>query len=561
MSPVSSHVACLLMACAAITASPSNETSPLGINLHGVIDWATEIPFNNYAKRARPWISQCNGCGWNQGGELDLDEHGWVRSLAPGHTAVMILASGPKFVPGDYYVFFEGEGRMRGTVRTTGTVTSSGDMITMAPTDGGYQALEIVETNPDNHIRDIAVIHVDNHERYQLGEIFDSTFLANWAPYRTLRFMDWGHTNGSHMSQWNDRPLPQHYTYGGSGGVPYEIMIRLANTLNTYAWFCIPHMADDDYVRRFAELVRDNLHPHLRIYVEHSNEVWNGNFQEQFSYCNAKGAELGLRMGDSEFHGHTRYHALRTAQIMEIWNEVIGSRERLTGVLAVGGPREFMIRTGMDYLRSIGKGDLIDVAGVAPYVGSGESYSNIDQAIKVLNDGLDEYAQRLQSLKSTATDYGLRLVAYEGGQHLWKFGDDFSAIGEAAQADPRMYDWVMRYLRIWKEKGGDEFMVFASGGGFWGQIPWGMNAMDAPKYKARYDFIMQNPLWWDEPFVSISQPAQPVMPGAAHAAATCTFDLLGRTLPRVGRAATIPSVLVNAGNSPALLVPVQPKLR
>jgi hypothetical protein len=43
-------------------------------------------------------------------------------------------------------------------------------------------------------------------------------------------------------------------------------------------WFCIPFKADDDYVRKYAEYLKTNLREDIKIYVEYSNEVWNGFF-------------------------------------------------------------------------------------------------------------------------------------------------------------------------------------------------------------------------------------------------------------------------------------------
>lgn len=52
-----------------------------------------------------------------------------------------------------------------------------------------------------------------------------------------------------------------------------EAMLDLANRLDADPWFCIPHLADDDFVRRFAELVKQRLEPERSVYVEYSNEV------------------------------------------------------------------------------------------------------------------------------------------------------------------------------------------------------------------------------------------------------------------------------------------------
>ena len=48
-----------------------------------------------------------------------------------------------------------------------------------------------------------------------------------------------------------------------------------------------------DYVREFARLVKGKLDPERRVYVEYSNEVWNGQFQ-QSKYATEQGQTLSL---------------------------------------------------------------------------------------------------------------------------------------------------------------------------------------------------------------------------------------------------------------------------
>ena len=47
------------------TAAPS--LARLGVNLAGPADWATELPFVDVFRTARPWISQKERAGWGQG--------------------------------------------------------------------------------------------------------------------------------------------------------------------------------------------------------------------------------------------------------------------------------------------------------------------------------------------------------------------------------------------------------------------------------------------------------------------------------------------------------------
>ena len=89
-------------------------------------------------------------------------------------------------------------------------------------------------------------------------------------------------------------------------------MIDLCNRLQVDPWFCIPHLADDDYVRQFATMVRERLDPKLKVYVEHSNEVWNGQFA-QARYAKEEGRRLGL--SDNDFQAQLYYHSMRSVQI------------------------------------------------------------------------------------------------------------------------------------------------------------------------------------------------------------------------------------------------------
>jgi len=100
--------------------------------------------------------------------------------------------------------------------------------------------------------------------------------------------------------------------------------------LKADAWFCMPHMADDDFVYRFAKVVKEKLDPSLKVYVEYSNEVWNGIFP-QHRYAAEQGQKLGF--GEKPWEAAWRYTAYRSVQIFRIWEEVFGGTKRLVRVL------------------------------------------------------------------------------------------------------------------------------------------------------------------------------------------------------------------------------------
>ena len=108
-------------------------------------------------------------------------------------------------------------------------------------------------------------------------------------------------------------------------------MLELANRTGAEPWFALPHHADDDYMRRFARMVRDGLRPDLRVWVEYSNEVWNWQFRQ------ADWAEENARARwDGREWGWVQFYALRATEMVRIWNEVFADQpERLVRVLSV----------------------------------------------------------------------------------------------------------------------------------------------------------------------------------------------------------------------------------
>src|SRR5690606_9369599 len=97
-------------------------------------------------------------------------------------------------------------------------------------------------------------------------------------------------------------------------------MVALANQTGADPWFNMPHMATDDYMRRFAEYVRDNLDPALKAHIEFSNEVWNW----QFSQAQWAEAEGKKRWGqDSKW---VEFYGLRAAQMAQMWDEAFADQ-------------------------------------------------------------------------------------------------------------------------------------------------------------------------------------------------------------------------------------------
>ncbi len=259
---------------------PEPKVAQLGINLAGPADWNTEVPFVDAFRMSRPWISQREGGSWGSGPALDLDENGWVKRLEPGCYAETLLCTiqGEHYPSGRYTVLYDGEGELR--FWGSGTVASSrpGRIEVDVDSSKGTLFLQLRRTNPDNYVRNIRVILPGFEATYRENP-FHPTFLNRWRGVAVLRMMDWMETNNSEIVRWQDRPTPQTATFSAKG-VAADVMIDLCNRLNADLWVCIPHKADDGYVRGLAQLIRDRLRSPLRVYVEYSNEVWNSQFQQ-----------------------------------------------------------------------------------------------------------------------------------------------------------------------------------------------------------------------------------------------------------------------------------------
>lgn len=64
-------------------------------------------------------------------------------------------------------------------------------------------------------------------------------------------------------------------------GLPYEVIVELINETKSNVWLNIPHNASVYYVTDIANYFKENLNKDSKIFLELSNEVWNGAFASQ----------------------------------------------------------------------------------------------------------------------------------------------------------------------------------------------------------------------------------------------------------------------------------------
>lgn len=470
----------------------------LGINLAGLADWNTELPFADVFHLSREWISQREGAGWGQGPKLELDEHGWVRRLEPGSWAEtpMNTIEGGHYPSGTYTVRYAGKGEIR--FNNADVISSApGKMIVKVDARRGGFFLQVRKTDPSDYVRDIRVT-MPGMEGAPGG--FNPSLLARWKGVSTVRFMDWMATNGSQQAHWGDRPKLDDATWTVKGA-PVETMVDLANRLGADPWFNIPVRADDDYVRQFAHLVKSRLDPKRKVYIEYSNELWNGGF-EQSHYVGQQG--LKLKLADKEWEAGWRYTAQRSVEIFRIWESEFGGHSRLVRVLPGFAASDWISDQIVSWNDAYKHADALAIAPYIPFIISPDSKP---PAAEVAGWDLDRLFQELQSKAlpdatgfmrknaAVAKKHGLRLIAYEGGQHLVgssgaENNDALTSLFLRANGDPRMGSLYDDYFQGWKQAGGGEFSYFSSVGtwskwGSWGVVQYADdNLAKSPKWQA-----------------------------------------------------------------------------
>ena len=447
----------------------------MAFGLNGISDWSTQHPFIDLMKSARPWIGHLPG-RWG-GLEFEtmlrngvFDANGWPRRVPTEITKLetLVLTDQPddaSHLAGRYHVTFDGQGSLG--------VTGSGRVIKRGPglrvfsyTPGaGAVGIAISATDVDDPIRNIRIVH-ERHLRH-LGEeqVFNPLWLTHLQRTETVRFMDWMDTNNSTVQTWEDLPKTSDFSYAWRG-VPLPVMIELANRIGADAWFALPHLSNDDLVRRFAQTVHDTLAPEQTVYVEYSNEVWNFIFH-QAQWASQQAEKLWGEIGD----GWMQFYGMRSAEIMSIWTEVFGeeANARLKRVVSVhtGWPElEKAALFGENATAALGRppAEMFDAYAVTGYFGYelGEPATLQDvldeaetaaelagEAEGLSRVALREYVQQhrfddvlefaetqvrdgsLRELTETlwpyhaaaARDAGLELIMYEGGTHAAATGE------------------------------------------------------------------------------------------------------------------------------------------
>jgi hypothetical protein len=597
------HMLASGLALIALSSAPGHAgddpAASLATNLVGVSDFSDDFPFVNLMKGARDWIPGRAGCfdcrepGGNANCNapnvcpvlLQRDGDGYVTTLdvAAQQQVRTVLHAGNaagRLAPGDYTLRFDGVGSI--SVFGAAVVSSTAGQIVfnVAGSANNNIGFQITAVAAGNHIRNIRVLPPggvcsnDDRRACDAGspcagggscqlfataavaeaQLFHPRFLANTEPYRLIRFMDWMETNSSPVESVDDYPTPSSAFWHR---VPIEVIAELGNRLASDIWITLPHLASDAFVDSVAARLRDGFRNDRKVFVEYSNENWNGIFQQNVEIprrfcpqypdlidgCRADGVpgnliacerdpntfSLGAASGPC-FQALLRAWGDRSVQIFDRFDSVFGAaaRDRVVRVIAAQAANADLGRQVL--VRNVTGGGFsvasrTDAYAVAPYFGT--EYCTPSDGINPDNTpavyaSLDAFMADLQAralptaigfmtanrsmLDSQFAGSGIRLTAYEGGQHLagiggFTFNATCNAMFDAANADARMGTLYRSYFDAWMQRG-DEFAHFYNAGrwgpfGRWGALEFqGQDPTASPKYRAITGFIADTPCWW-----------------------------------------------------------------
>lgn len=314
----------------------------VGIGLSSIDDWSTELPLLDLMKSARPWIGH-GPDEWEAMSYEELaadgvfDAHGWPTRIPAGVSSIgtLLFTDFEAYVggaAGRYRVSYEGTGEVGvGGGASNVTIGQNALEFDFVPGNGSV-LVDIYVTDPGgtgDYVRNISIVRTDRLQAHAAGALFNPDWLALIDGFEVLRFMDWSETNESPLAHWADRPEPRDASYTVAGA-PVELMVALANETGADPWFNMPHLADDDFIRRFAETVRDSLDPGLKAYVEFSNEVWN------WSFSQAAWADEQARARWGKDNAWVQFYAARSVEMADIWTEVFGDEAEARLVRVIG---------------------------------------------------------------------------------------------------------------------------------------------------------------------------------------------------------------------------------
>ncbi|NMH59552.1 hypothetical protein [Alteromonas ponticola] len=444
------------------------------------------------------------------------DENGWPMSmtLENGEVATTLSISlfnnniGDAYEAGTYTLTYSGTGRFE--VTNVDITSESDGELELQYAGTGPITIQINATDLDQrgeYLRDIRLLR----PKAEVNATFSQTYLDHLSPFSVVRPIhlmshellygmkddNGGYSHSQGENAWTNRVKTQNASWGSSKGAPYEVITQLANDSHSDLWLNVPVAADDNYVRKLAELVLVNLDPERVVYLELGNALWNVTYPyavgRDYAYEQAMQRWPHLAVGDrpeylsgkvTESNLVASWYAVRTQEVAAIFNDVWSTHASRLAIIMTGnvGTSDENVEVNREILEATiyvneesaaVPATKIDAFAVSMTIvdpwQQGEYVTEdgfdrtsatryITEAINYV-DGTDRFFEKasqpglrylVRDNVDLATEYNLPLVAYEGGHNFT--GSVFTE--QQVESSQEMYDLYNALYEMWQEESG-----------------------------------------------------------------------------------------------------------
>ena len=469
----------------------------LGTNLSGCVDWDSAKLPADLMWSARPWATG-DGNGDNTANWTAIDSQGWPV-VSSGTTFGAIFETNPW--PGTYKLSFKTRSGTSGVSlvssysgniqipngagdRTYDAGTNTTTINIVVPSYASGQYIWLRWTSAGTGITDVHLMRPlqDASGWHAIGTPLSDYIIDRLATFSTIRTMTTisggaGRPAGLDVN-WSERVKPwssqtRTAVAARKGGLAWENLIAAANQANKDLWITLPFYATDDYIEKVAQVMAFGsdgatpytstqaspvfapLAPHLKLYVEHANELWNGWpywTNENYSLSNAE-----IAAGDASHYvwngtGNAWEHSWRRVGWLAVRHSLIFRRifgngammTRVRPVLATQHGRYGTTDEPLQYVSGVwgaasAYGTINGVTNprqpasyylyglaTAPYVPEGNEPLDVTSAATMLDGVVANLASTAAGKpipaiawnQGRATTYGIEYIAYEGGNNL-----------------------------------------------------------------------------------------------------------------------------------------------
>jgi PKD repeat protein len=191
--------------------------------LSQVVPWfpdsAADFPWINVLKINRGWALWTTTAGRAQPDPSYFNEYGYPNTMeAVGGLKAQISVPSQTARPGNWLIKwtgYAGIGVSGGATVVSGTTPATNGRVVISVPGSAFQ-LQLGSVNTGiAPLTNMAVIHEDDEELYDGGQIFGVEFLAKMreANFGVVRFLDWQAANTCRMARWADRKPENYFSY------------------------------------------------------------------------------------------------------------------------------------------------------------------------------------------------------------------------------------------------------------------------------------------------------------------------------------------------------------